>query len=237
MFSRLFLALALLAGGTGLSHAVHVVMCGGPALRQWEGLRIQPDRHDNWWANFVRASTIRIAQIQQKDPSARITWIVYRPGYATRGREDGKPYTRWIADLASKYKIKLVWVDSADQAIRALNSSPRFRGDFVESFYYFGHSNCFAWMLDYGNNIMAVSTEWIHETDLNRIRRDIFTPRSDCWSFGCYTGPACPAGGSASWAFPSGATRNPPATALSPTAGCRKAWANGLNRHVIVNSE
>ena len=43
-------------------------------------------------------------------------------------------------------------------------------------------------MLDYGNNIMAVSTEWIHETDLNRIRRDIFTPQSDCRSFGCYTG-------------------------------------------------
>ena len=59
MLSRLFLALALLLGGTGLSRAVHVVMCGGPALRQWEGLRIQPDRHDNWWANFVRASTIR----------------------------------------------------------------------------------------------------------------------------------------------------------------------------------
>ena len=157
-------------------------------LRQWEGLRIQPDRHDNWWANFVRASTIRIAQIQQQDPAARITWIVYRPGYATRGKEDGKPYTRWIADLASKYKIRLVWVNSADQAIRALNSSPRFHGDKVESFYYFGHSNCYAWMLDYGNNIMAVSTEWIHETDLNRIRRDIFTPQSDCWSFGCYTG-------------------------------------------------
>ena len=96
MLSRLFLALALLLGGTGLSRAVHVVMCGGPALRQWEGLRIQPDRHDNWWANFVRASTIRIAQIQQQDPAARITWIVYRPGYATRGKEDGKPYTRWI---------------------------------------------------------------------------------------------------------------------------------------------
>lgn len=188
MLSRLFLALALLLGGTGLSRAVHVVMCGGPALRQWEGLRIQPDRHDNWWANFVRASTIRIAQIQQQDPAARITWIVYRPGYATRGKEDGKPYTRWIADLASKYKIRLVWVNSADQAIRALNSSPRFHGDKVESFYYFGHSNCYAWMLDYGNNIMAVSTEWIHETDLNRIRRDIFTPQSDCWSFGCDTG-------------------------------------------------
>ena len=80
-----------------------------------------------------------------------------------------RPYTRWIADLASKYKIKRVWVDSADQAIRALNSSPRCRGDFVESFYYFGHSNGFAWMLDYGNNIMAVSTEWIHETDLKDV--------------------------------------------------------------------
>ncbi|QAA41480.1 hypothetical protein C1I94_07675 [Akkermansia muciniphila] len=110
------------------------------------------------------------------------------PRLRNPGKEDGKPYTRWIADLASKYKIRLVWVNSADQAIRALNSSPRFHGDKVESFYYFGHSNCYAWMLDYGNNIMAVSTEWIHETDLNRIRRDIFTPQSDCWSFGCYTG-------------------------------------------------
>ena len=96
------------------------------------------------------------------------------PRLRNPGKEDGKPYTRWIADLASKYKIRLVWVNSADQAIRALNSSPRFHGDKVESFYYFGHSNCYAWMLDYGNNIMAVSTEWIHETDLNRIRRDIF---------------------------------------------------------------
>ena len=93
MFSRLLLALALVLGGTGMSRAVHVVMCGGPALKQWEGLRIQPDRHDNWWANFVRASTVRIAQIQQADPGARITWIVYRPGYVTRGKEDGKPYT------------------------------------------------------------------------------------------------------------------------------------------------
>lgn len=198
MFSRLLLALALVLGGTGMSRAVHVVMCGGPALKQWEGLRIQPDRHDNWWANFVRASTVRIAQIQQADPGARITWIVYRPGYVTRGKEDGKPYTKWISDLAAKYKTKLVWVNTADQAIRALNSSPRFQGDKVESFYYFGHSNCFAWMLDYGNNIMAVSTEWIHETDLNRIRRDIF-PRSPIAAASAATrGPACPAGGSAS---------------------------------------
>lgn len=188
MFSRLLLALTLLLGCTGISQAVHVVICGGPALKQWEGLRIQGDRHDNWWANFVAASRIRISQIHSQTPNANITWIVYRPGYITRGKEDGKPYIKWISELASKYKAKLVWVNTADQAIKALNASPRFRGDKVESLYYFGHSNGSAWMLDYGNNIMAISTEWIHETDLSRIRRDMFTPQSDCRSFGCYTG-------------------------------------------------
>lgn len=188
MFSRLLVAVALLLGGTGISQAVHVVMCGGPALMRWEGLRIKPERHDNWWANFVRASTIRISHIRQADPKANITWIVYRPAYVTRSREDGKPYTKWIEDLASKYKVKLAWVNTADQAIKSLNASPRFRGDFVQSFYYFGHSNCYALMLDYGNDVMAVSTEWIHESDLNRINRSLFTSLSECRSYGCYTG-------------------------------------------------
>ena len=74
-----------------------------------------------------------------------------------------------------------------------------------------------------------VSTEWIHETDLNRIRRDIFTPQSDCWSFGCYTGASMSRWWKRIVGVPSGATRNPPATAPSLTAGCRKARENGLN--------
>ncbi len=171
-----------------LAKAEHIVLCGGPALRQWEGLRIKPDRHDNWWANFVRASTIRIALIQMKDPKAKITWIVYRPGYVTRGKEDGKPYTKWIADLAKKYGVRLKWVDNADQCIAAINNSPRTKTDKVESFYYFGHSNCYAFMLDYGNQIMAVSLAWIHETDLPLIKKSIFSPICECWSYGCYTG-------------------------------------------------
>lgn len=162
-------------------------MTGGPALMKWEGLRIQEDRHDNWWANFVRASTIRISQIQMKSPNAPIRWIVFKPGYVTRSQEDGKPYVQWINDLGKKYKVQLVWVSTSKQAIDALNASGR-KGGKVESFYYFGHSNPYALMLDYGNDIMAVSTQYIHETDLDKINPGIFMPNADCWSYGCYTG-------------------------------------------------
>ncbi len=169
------------------ARAVHVVMTGGPALTKWEGLRVKADRHDNWWANFVRASTLRISHIQAKDAGASICWVVYKPGYVTRGKEDGKPYVAWINELASKYKVRLVWVNTSDQAINALNRSAKTGGK-IQSFYYFGHSNPYAFMLDYGNDVMAVSTQFIHETDLLKIDPAAFQPNADCWSYGCYTG-------------------------------------------------
>lgn len=186
MLKHMLMLLAMASCFSGISEAVHVIMTGGPALMQWEGLRIKADRHDNWWANFVRASTIRISQIQHQNANAPIRWIVFKPGYVTRSKEDGKPYVQWINDLGKKYKVQLVWVSTSGEAINALNASGR-RGK-IESFYYFGHSNPYALMLDYGNDIMAVSTQYIHETDLHRIRADIFLPTADCWSYGCYTG-------------------------------------------------
>lgn len=187
MFHRTLLSLLLLSTFSTVSSAVDVILTGGPALKQWEGLRIKPLRHDNWWANFVRASTIRIQQIQTKTPNAKITWIVYKNGYITRGKEDGKPYVQWIQDLAKKYKVKLVWVQSGDAALRAINASPRGK-EKISSFFYFGHSNAYAFMLDYGNDIMAVSTQWIHESDLKNIHPHVFAPDANCWSYGCYTG-------------------------------------------------
>lgn len=184
-----FLLLATAALGLlPCASAVNVILTGGPAMKSWEQYRGKGIAHDNWWANFVRASTIRIAHLKQKSPQSAITWIVYRPAYIRRGREDGKPYTAWIKDLAKKYQAKLVWVDTGDGAIRALNRSPRGRGDYVESFYYFGHSNPYCFMLDYSSDILAASTQWIHETDLPKIDKQIFRPQSDCRSYGCYTG-------------------------------------------------
>ena len=38
-------------------NAAHVIMAGGPALQQWERLRIKARPHDKWWVNFVRPTT------------------------------------------------------------------------------------------------------------------------------------------------------------------------------------
>lgn len=162
----------------------HVILCGGPALRKWENLRVEHERHDRWWANFVRASTMRMDEIKKSyNPGASITWIVYRDGYVLRGSEDGNPYLTWIAEQAAKRRAKLVWVSSGEQAIAAIN---RLRE--IITFDYFGHSNRYCFMLDYGSNIMAVSQAWIHQDELRKIRRRSFAKNASCQSWGCHTG-------------------------------------------------
>ena len=169
----------------GMSSAVEVILTGGVALTSWEYLR-GPAKHDNWWANFVRASTVRMEQARSQNPSLRFEWIVYRPAYITRGKEDGKDYISMIRDLATKYNAKLTFVDTADAAYAAINAVGTRN---ITSFYYFGHSNASAFMLDYSNSIIGSSKQWIHENDLaKRIRRNVFAPGAKCYSYGCYTG-------------------------------------------------
>lgn len=179
------IALALLLF-TGFAHADHVIVTGGPALRRWENLRVQEDQHDRWWANFVRASTLRMAEIRKAYGSdAQLVWIVYQPGYQARGREDGKPYTAWIAEQAAKRRATLIWVSSGSGLIQAINNRPR---GSIHTFDFFGHSNRHAFMLDYGNDIMAASTAWLHERDLPRIKSSVFDRNAYCKSWGCHTG-------------------------------------------------
>jgi len=185
---RILVILAALLPLSTLTAAVpeHVILCGGPALRKWENLRISDERHDQWWANFVRASTLRMAEIRlQYGKDAKLVWIVYRPGYFSRGQADGKPYTIWIQEQALKRNCELVWVDSGPQAIAAINARP---GRSIVTFDFFGHSNRYAFMLDYGNEIMAISKAWIHEDDLGKIRGRVFAKGAVCQSYGCHTG-------------------------------------------------
>ena len=184
MFARTIALTFLLL--TTWSHADHLIVTGGPALRKWENLRVSDDQHDRWWANFVRASTLRMAEIRKAYGSdAPIVWMVYQPGYQARGREDGKPYTSWIASLASQRRVTLVWFNGSGNFIQALNSRPR---GSIQTFDFFGHSNRYAFMFDYGNEIMAVSTALLHERDLPRIKASIFAPNAYCKSWGCHTG-------------------------------------------------
>lgn len=166
--------------------AEHVIVTGGPALRRWENLRVPQDQHDRWWANFVRASTLRMVEVRRAyGEDAKLVWMVFRPGYQTRGREDGKPYTTWIAQLAAQRRASLVWFDSGNALISAINSRP---SGSIMTFDYFGHSNRYCFMLDYGNDIMAACTAWLHERDLGRIRRAPFHRNAYCKSWGCHTG-------------------------------------------------
>ncbi|NNM31096.1 MAG: hypothetical protein HKO57_16375 [Akkermansiaceae bacterium] len=183
----LFLAAALFAApALSAAQPEHVILCGGPALRQWEDFRVKNEQHDRWWANFIRASTLRMAEIRRAyGKEAKLTWIVYRPGYVTRGREDGKPYTTWIRENATKRNCELIWVDTGAEAIQAINSRP---AGSILTFDFFGHSNRHCFLLDYGNEIMAASKAWIHEDDLGKIRRKSFDKRALCQSYGCHTG-------------------------------------------------
>lgn len=173
--------------------ADHVIVTGGPALRKWENYRVKEDQHDRWWANFVRASTLRMAEIRKAyGPNAPLVWIVYQPGYQTRGREDGKAYTTWITELARERRATLIWFNSSGGFLQSLNSRP---SGSIQTFDFFGHSNRFCFMFDYGNEIMAASMAWLHERDLPRIRSSIFARNAYCKSWGCHTGESM----SAAW--------------------------------------
>lgn len=182
------IVLSALLAGCSFTQAVEVVLCGGVALRSWENWR-GPSAHDNWWANFVRASTVYIDSALAKDPKKDILWLVYRPSYITRGKENKVDYVANIRETAGKRNIRFKFVDSAEDVFKAINNAPRNRKDKITGFYYFGHSNPHAFMLDYSNYIMAASKAWIHEKDLaSKINKHIFAPDAECWSYGCYTG-------------------------------------------------
>jgi hypothetical protein len=171
---------------TALLQAEHVVISGGPSLRRWEDLRVQKDQHDRWWANFIRGGTLRIDEIRRAyGPDTKVVWLVHQRSYEARGREDGKPYTTWIRDQAAKRRATLIWFNTTGEFIQALNARPR---GSIQTLDYFGHSNKYAFMFDYGSDIMAASTSWLHERDLPRIRGSIFARNAECTSWGCHTG-------------------------------------------------
>jgi len=180
---RLILSLLTLLLVTNMLEARHVILCGGPALRKWEDLRVERDQHDRWWANFVRASTLRMDELRRVyGPNAQIVWIVYKPGYVQRGYEDDKPYTKWIQEQASKRGAKLKWISSGHGFISAINSQP---SKSITTFDFFGHSNRNCFMLDYGCNIMAASKAYVHERHLSKINKRVFSPLAVCQSYGC----------------------------------------------------
>ncbi|MFM2221569.1 MAG: hypothetical protein RLZZ553_1317 [Verrucomicrobiota bacterium] len=184
--NRHILLILLLLLAQSMGWADHVIVSGGPSLKRWEQYRVPQDQHDRWWANFIRGGTMRMDEIRKVyGNQSSIVWIVYRPAYEMRGREDGQNYVGMIEQQAGKRGASLIWIRSGSDLIRALNE--RGRGA-IQTFDYFGHSNKHCFCLDYGTEIIATSTQWLHENDLGRIRSSVFSPHAYCKSWGCHTG-------------------------------------------------
>jgi hypothetical protein len=164
----------------------YVVVSGGVSLWIWEKWKAQP--HDNWWANFVRAGRIRIEQIKAANPDAQITWLVFRPAYVVRGRQDSRDYLSLITSVRDAFGVKLMWFDRTSQVINYLNQGqPRDRVK-ICNLEWFLHSNKACFMFDYSSTIDSASKVWLHEKELGQIRRGIFTRDALVRSWGCHTG-------------------------------------------------
>jgi len=166
----------------------YILVSGGPSLHEWEKFKAEP--HDRWWGNFIRAARVRIQEIQtQVGTSANITWLVHKPSYARRAaRQDQQDLLANILSVRDKFGVNLVWFSEGDEVIDYLNAGqPRDRTK-IADFEYYGHSNRACWMFDYSNEIDSGSKSWLHENDLGRVRRDIFTRDVFIKSWSCHTG-------------------------------------------------
>lgn len=185
----------LFGRGGGGERTEHIIVSGGPALRQWENLRRSNDQHDRWWGNFVRTAKIRMKAIfDEQGKNADITWLVYRSGYSRRGSEQGDPLVSYVQSVRDDYfrddlglRIKLVWFESGEEVINYINSGRDRKRVKVGGFEYFGHSNKHAFMFDYSNWVSGASKSWLHEVDLKKISRRAFAKDAYCQSWGCHS--------------------------------------------------
>jgi hypothetical protein len=190
MFLRALL-LILLAGTLTAGAAVqkeYILVSGGPALIEWEKFKAAP--HDRWWGNFIRAARVRIEEIRKKEgPDAQITWMVYKRGYVRRAeRQDKSDLIGNILSVRDKYQVNLVWITSGDDVINYLNAGRPRSEVKIADFEFYGHSNRACFMFDYSNEVDSGSKSWLHEKELKKIQRGLFTRDAFIKSWSCHTG-------------------------------------------------
>ncbi|MEP7071194.1 MAG: hypothetical protein ABI839_02285 [Verrucomicrobiota bacterium] len=164
-----------------------VLLVGGVSMNQWEKYKTQP--HDHWWANFVHAARIRTEQLRaQYGPDLPITWLVYKPAYLERSKQDGRDLIELINSVRDKYNLHLVYFNKGGDVVDYLNNG-RPRNDLkVAGFEYFGHSNKACFMFDYSNVIDSSAKAWLHQTDFVKINRNVFARDAYVKSWGCHSG-------------------------------------------------
>jgi hypothetical protein len=168
------------------SNGEFIILTGGVSLWVWEKWKANP--HDNWWMNFVRASRIRIQEIKTAQPDAQITWLVYRPAYIARGKQEKNDLISHIESVRDTFHVKLIFFDKAEEVINYLNYGQNRDQVKIANFEFFGHSNRACWMFDYSSNLDSASKCWLHEDDLKALHRNLFTRDAFVKSWSCHTG-------------------------------------------------
>jgi len=162
----------------------YIIISGGVSLHKWEKFKAQP--HDLWWLNFIRAARIRMQELRAlHGPDAKITWFVFEHSYRTRSAQEGKNLISDISSVRDAYGCKLVFFNQTSELINYINNRG---GVQIANLEYFGHSNKACFLFDYSNKIDSASKVWLHEKELGRIRRGLFTPDAFVKSWGCHTG-------------------------------------------------
>ena len=186
---------AIPGSGASISCDEHIVITGGVSLWEWEKDKPQP--HDHWWLNFIRASRLRIEQMQQEyGGDARITWLVFAPSYRRRELQEKKNLFSVIDSIPARYGVKLIYFDNADQFCAYLDRGQDRVRCKIASLDYFGHSNQDCMMFDYSNEVGSASKVWLHQSELKgKLRRGIFTRHALIKSWGCFRGKVSHASG------------------------------------------
>lgn len=179
---------ASITHGAAPTSGEYIMLVGGPSLMKWEKYKGDA-AHDHWWANFVRAARIRTEQIRmQVGPDAKITWLVFGPGYRDRAAQEKQDLFGYIASVRDKYDLKLVYFSKGHEVIDYLNGGqPRDTLKIVD-LEYFGHSNAKCFMFDYSSNIESACKVWLHEDELTQINGRAFARGAFVKSWGCHTG-------------------------------------------------
>ena len=185
--SLLVLLLLVITGRAFAASGEYIILVGGPSMYQWEKYKLYP--HDHWWANFVRAARLRTEQLRtQLGPDQQITWLVYKPGYLDRAKQEHQDLTGLIETVRDKFNLNLVWFNSGPEVIDYLNKGQPRNQVKITGFEYFGHSNRACFMFDYSNVIDSACKAWLHENELARIDRRDFAHSAYVRSWGCHTG-------------------------------------------------
>lgn len=172
----------------------YIILSGGPSLFEWEKYKAVP--HDHWWGNFIRTARVRIEELRtQLGPDAKITWLVYKPSYVTRGEQEKQDLISDINSVRDKFNLNLVYFQTSrmeptgvnSEVIDYLNNGQPRDTVKIADFEYFGHSNKACWLFDYSNNIDSASKAYLHETMFTKLNRGIFTKDAFVKSWGCHT--------------------------------------------------